>query len=99
MLTLALAGCPHGERATPQASDPLPEAGRAIRLTTEDGAFVGEQAFDVVEVVGDRVRLRKPLCEIDDPGVWVDWGTVQSWNDAGTAVGDNRYLGLPIEDY
>ncbi len=76
----------------------LPVAGRAIRLVSKSpGPFRGKRTFDVAEVRDDEVRLRIPLGDHLDPGTWVRWETVLSWEDVGAAAGDDRYLGLPAD--
>ena len=52
-----------------------------------------------MEVRGTWVRLREPLCDVDERGTWVDWQEVVSWEDEGEAWGDNRFLGLPLSPF
>ncbi len=87
---------PAPDSVTPTA---LPEAGRRIRLTTAPGGeFDGDRLMDVAEVSGVRVRLREPLCEHQNPGVWVDWRKVLEWVDVGEAVGDDWALVAPVDE-
>ena len=108
-LVLVLMGCgsDHSESATSGRSDgadpgvdalrSTPMVGRAIKLTTQDGVYDGQRIFDVAEVRGARVRLKASLRDQSETGVWLEWDTVLSWVDVGEAIGDDRFLGLPIE--
>ena len=100
-LVLALAAC--GERASVQpglstARLQLPQVGRAVRYSPDLEPLAGKQMFDVVQVEGTRVRLREGLCAEGESGFVGDWQEVKSWEDAGPAVGDDRFLGLPGYD-
>ena len=80
----------------PAARLQLPEVGRAVRYSLDLEPLAEQPMFDVVEVVGTDVRLREQLCEVGEPGFVVDWREVTSWEDAGVALGDDRFLGQPL---
>ena len=88
---LALFAC----ESTAKPDIRLPDVGRAVRYSLEGELDPGLPRFDVVEVSGTKVRLREGLCKEGEQGSWVDWRTVRSWEDAGLALGDDRYLGMP----
>ncbi len=99
-LVLALAACSEEVPVQPElpaARLQLPEVGRAVRYSLDIEPLAEQPRFDVVEVVGTNVRLREPLCAVGETGFVVDWREVTSWEDAGVALGDDRFLGLPLD--
>ena len=97
-LLLALAACNKEASFAPGPSNSelqLPEVGRAVRYSLDDELLAGQEEFDVVEVLGTKVRLREGLCAVDERGFIVDWQEVKSWEDVGAARGDDHFLGLP----
>ncbi len=97
-IVLALAACGGEASVDPGLSTAqlqLPHVGRAVRSSLDLEPLAGKKLFDVIEVEGTSVRLRAGLCAEGESGFVVDWQEVKSWEDAGTAVGDDRFLGLP----
>ncbi len=102
-IVLALAACGEGASVQPGLSTAqlqLPWVGRAVRYSMDLEPMPEFPMFDVLEVVGTDVRLGEIWRPVGDLGFVVDWREVKSWEDAGVAVGDGRFHGLPLRpDY
>lgn len=98
-IVLALAACGGEASLDPGLSTArlqLPRVGRAVRYSLDLAALPEFPMFDVLEVVGTDVRLGEIWRPVGEPGFLVDWRKVKSWEDAGVAVGDGRFHGLPL---
>ncbi len=74
----------------------LPQVGRAVRYSLDLESLPEFPMFDVLEVVGTEVRVAEIWRPVGEPGFVVDWREVKSWEDAGVALGDDRFHGLPL---
>ena len=98
-IVLALAACGGEASVDPGLSTArlqLPQVRRAVRYSLELESLPEFPMFDVLEVVGTDVRLGEIWRPVGDLGFVVDWREVKSWEDAGVALGDDRFRGLPL---
>ncbi len=99
-IVLALAACDREASVEPGLSTAqlqLPQVGRAVRYSLDFEHLPEFPIFDVLEVVGTDVRLGVVWRPVGDPGFIIDWREVKYWEDAGVALGDDRFHGLPLD--